>query len=200
MQYFQKKLWWQTSDLYDLHPARIYPVDYLEEILKDNPEVVSISSHSLRRPFYRLGEHKRQIFRFCFLRSPVDWVISNLTYLKLNYENLSAEHRTILPPDTPQLSIEDYLASRLAYEEQTQLLPGNWICRYFSEAWFMEEIVPQMITKSGTVPTLVDFRQKFMEVAAEYTLKTLKTMDFVGITERIEQSISQLAIGIRGLD
>jgi hypothetical protein len=186
-------------DLYDPHPARIFQENYLEEVLKVNPEVVSISSHSFRRPFYQLGEHKTRIFRFCFLRSPVDWVISNLTYLKHNYENLSAEHRTLLPPDTPQLSIEDFLANRLAYEEQTQLLPGNWICRYFSEAWFMEEIVPQMITESGTVPTLVDFRQKFMEVAVEETSKTLKSMDFVGITEQIDQSVLQLAAGIRSL-
>lgn len=186
-------------DLYDPHPARVFPPDYLVEILRDNPDVVSISSHSLRRPHYTLGEHNRRLFRFCFLRSPIDWVISNLTYLKLNYENLSAEHRAILPPDTPRMGVEKFLANRLAFEEQSQLLPGNWICRYFSETWFIEEIIPQIIAESGTVPTLAELRQKFLETAVGHTLRTLRAMDFVGITELIEQSATQLGNRIRNL-
>jgi hypothetical protein len=180
-------LWFgpRHSNLYHPQPNHWYSEAELNEYVAARPEMISLSSHSIRLFPPLIAD--RPVFYYCFLREPLDLLVSTFTYLKKNYHNLSPEHRARLPLETPTMDLRDLISYRLG-RDQGERFPGNWLNRFFAE--------PSFVAKRqwlGTAkPDSAEEAAEFARVCLPISMTSLDRFLFVGLTERFEEGVNQL--------
>jgi hypothetical protein len=189
-------------DAYIANPFPAHRPEDLADFDRRWPQVRSIASHSIR--LYPSRINNRTPLYVCFLRRPVDWFISYLTYVRRHYAQLGPEHQRHLPPDVPSLALEQ-LAERLV--EQFRLRPTVYctFVRYLAETTFRHALQPHVdlppIDQPLAGPAAALFEQHGLEMAKHI----LERFYFVGLVERMTESVQRLrqklaTIGVTLLD
>src|ERR1700745_3347824 len=86
-------------------PFYILTPEILNELLKIDPGLRSISSHHLRS--FPLSVADRPTFLMTFLRKPEDTFISQLKYLQSQFASFPDQVRCQWPEDTPHLPLRE---------------------------------------------------------------------------------------------
>lgn len=142
----------------------MWSVEEMEHKIKENPDMVCLSSHYFRHfPKEVCG---RRLLYFCFVREPLDWLISNFTYVKNNARNFSKSHMECFPANAEDLNLR-VLISKVISTDQTWPQRGQWLTRIFSQNASCE---------SNT--------RNSLEAAKD----VLSSFSFVGTTARFEDS------------
>ena len=145
----------------------VYGDEALRSYLLQGPEIQGFSSHHVRVfPRWLAG---REMLYVTFLRDPIQQFVSYMTHIKKHYAGItSASLREAVPPDAPQLTLREF-------------------------AWWL-------LTQDRDIPFRenhnVNFFARHSAPAAPDRLEAakaaLEAFFFVGITERIEESMAKL--------
>jgi hypothetical protein len=91
--------------VHDNRPDHFWSADDLQKIVVDRPELMAISSHSIRNfPAEVAG---RPLLYVTFLREPTEMFISRLKYVRKTFQEQSEEARRWWPSNAPDLSLRD---------------------------------------------------------------------------------------------
>ena len=154
----------------------------MEQKIRENPEMISLSSHFIRHfPADLAG---RRLLYFSFVREPMDWYISYFSYIKKKYDSFPEVLRKKLPPNCSNLSIRESIAFTLK-KEGSQGTVGNWLTRFFCTTACEES--------GNRVPKDNDFEDKCLQ----FSKRALDSFAFVGLTERFNESFQALRTFIR---
>ena len=155
----------------------VYGDEALRSYLLQGPELQGFSSHHVRRfPHWLAG---REMLYVTFLRDPIQQFVSYMTHVKKHYAEItSASLLAAVPPDAPQLTLREF---------------ARWLLTQDRDIPFREN-------------HNVNFFARHSAPAAPDRLEAAKTalegFFFVGITERMEESVNKLRALARaaGLD
>jgi hypothetical protein len=155
----------------------VYGDEALRNYLLQGSGIQGFSSHHVRRfPRWLAG---REMFYVTFLRDPIQQFVSYMTHIKKHYAEItSASLLAAVPPDAPQLTLREF---------------ARWL-----------------LTQDRDIPFRknhnVNFFARYSAPAAPDRLQAAKAalegFFFVGITERMEESVNKLGTLARaaGLD
>jgi hypothetical protein len=111
--------------------ASSYSLAELDALVRGKPWLRCIASHSIRRFPRPLAD--RQPLYVCFLRDPIERLISNYTYLIHHWDQLTPEHRAALHPDTPRMTLRELAAERL--EQASSKFQPPTLVDFFADAY-----------------------------------------------------------------
>ena len=164
-------------DLYVNDTYFVYGDEALRSYLLQAPEIQGFSSHHVRRfPHWLAG---REVLYVTFLRDPIQQFVSYMTHIKKHYSGITSESLlAAVPPDAPQLTLREF-ARWLLTQERDIPFRENHNVNFFAR---------------HSAPVALDRLQ-----AAK---AALESFFFVGITERMEESMNKLRALARaaGLD
>lgn len=153
----------------------VYGEETLRSYLLQNPQIRGFSSHHVRSfPHWLAG---REMLYVAFLRDPIQQFVSYITHIQKNYATITA--KTLLeavPPQAPQLSSREFARWLLT---QTRDIPfrENHNVNFFARH-SAPEAADQLDAAKGA----------------------LEQFFFVGITERMEESMRKLRARAREAD
>jgi hypothetical protein len=159
--------------MYSPQPASCFSIDELENRLGQLPHAVAVSSHSIRL-FPETIAGRRALY-VLFVRDPLEWQISNITYLIENYHQLSDAHRATLPANCPEMSVKELIAW-LRERNLRENRPRTDLTRFLA--------LPSC-EKAGEEPA--------DELLVQTARRILDQCYFVGLVERLEDSVRLLA-------
>ena len=145
----------------------VYGDEAVRSYLLGRPDLQGFSSHHMRRfPRWLAG---REILYVTFLRDPIQQFISYMTHIKKHYAGITSKSLLeAVPPDAPQLTLREF---------------AGWLLTQERDIPFREN-------------HNVNFFARHSDPAAQDRLGAAKAalegFFFVGITERMEESINQL--------
>jgi len=155
----------------------VYGDEALRSYLLQGPELQGFSSHHVRRfPHWLAG---REMFYITFLRDPIQQFVSYMTHIKKHYAEItSASLLAAVPPDAPQLTLREF-ARWLLTQDRDIPFRENHNVNFF--ACYSAPAAPDRL---------------------EAAKAALEGFFFVGITERMEESVNKLRALARaaGLD
>jgi len=155
----------------------VYTEDALRNYLLAAPESRALSSHHVRTyPRWLAG---REMLYITFLREPVSQFVSYMTHIKKHYAGITSKSLlAAVPPDAPRLTLREF---------------ARWLLTHDREIPFRENHNVNFFARHGTT-TVPD------TLAAAKC--ALSGFFFVGITERMEESMRKLQALARsaGLD
>jgi hypothetical protein len=174
---------------YDPRPNHCYTIPELEQFVAQRPEMLSLASHSFRLfPPFLAG---RPVFYHTTLREPFDRFISNFTYAKKNFRNLSPEHRGRLPENVESMGLREFILARSG-DSKAERKPGsgNPLNRFFADPWFRSRrpSLSVMLPEDETAAEAEFFSRMCLPVS----MQILEGFLVVGITERFSQSVALL--------
>ena len=145
----------------------VYPLETLRSYLLRNPDLAGFSSHHVRTfPRWLAG---RRMLYVTFLRDPIEQFVSYMTHVQKYYSSITAPSLLqALPPDAPHLSLRDF---------------ARWLLTAESDVPFRENHNVNFFARHNR-PDLADRLEAAKAALAEFF--------FVGITERMEESVSKL--------
>jgi hypothetical protein len=156
-------------------PFYILTPEILNELLKIDPGLRSISSHHLRS--FPLSVADRPTFLMTFLRKPEDTFISQLKYAQREFSTFSPEAKRFLPKDTPRLPLRElarqFLDVATAYQDYSP--QTRFLCNSDSMA-------------SLGLSDANDFGLDSHEIARSI----LNDFHFVGVVEEMKKSLEVL--------
>lgn len=174
---------------YRTEPFSSYLPEELDALLARCPRIHSISSHNIRIFPEKIGS--RQALYVTFLRHPLDWFVSYLTYVQQDYAQLSPVHRQTLPDQADQLPLAELAAEVIDRHLRAPKTYSTFI-RYIAESTYRHQLGRVMDMPAweqsleGTTATL--FRERGLEMARQI----LERFFFVGIQERMDASLDAL--------
>lgn len=183
-------------DAYIRDPFPAHLPEHLEALERKWPAMKSIASHSIR--LYPPRINNRTPLYVCFLREPVDWFVSYLTYVQANYDQLGPEHQTQLPPDASRLPLRD-LAARMVERFTERPTVYCTFVRYLAETSFRHALSPLMELQSITEPLTGPAAALFDAKGPEMARRVLERFFFVGIVEQMQESVARLARKLAGV-
>ena len=155
----------------------VYGDETLRSYLMQGPEIQGFSSHHMRVfPRWLAG---REVQYVTFLRDPIQQFVSYMTHIKKHYAGItSASLLDAVPPDAPQLTLREF-AKWLLTQERDIPFRENHNVNFFAR---------------HSAPSAVD--------RLEAAKAALDGFFFVGIAERMEESLNKLRALVRasGLD
>jgi hypothetical protein len=145
----------------------VYPLETLRSYLLRNPDLAGFSSHHMRTfPRWLAG---RRMLYITFLRDPLQQFVSYMTHVQKYYAQISAPSLLdALPPDAPHLSLRDF---------------ARWLLTNDRDIPFRENHNVNFFARHNH-PDAIE-RLHAAEAA-------LSEFFFVGITERMEESLCKL--------
>jgi hypothetical protein len=145
----------------------VYDDAALRSYLLRDPEIRGFSSHHVRAfPHWLAG---REMLYVTFLRDPIQQFISYMTHIKKHYASITS--RSLLeavPPDAPQLTLREF---------------ARWLLTQDRDIPFRENHNVNFFARHSA-PTAPD--------RLEAAKAALDGFYFVGITERMEESMAKL--------
>jgi hypothetical protein len=176
-------------DAYIADPFPTHRPENLADIVRRWPRVRSIASHSIR--LYPPRIVNRAPLYVCFLRQPVDWFISYLTYVRKHYADLGEQHQRHLPPNADQLPLEQLAALVV---EQFSARPTVYctFVRYLAETTFRHALEPLIDLPPLDQPLEGPAAALFDQNALAMAKRTLEGFFFVGLVERMDESVQRL--------
>jgi hypothetical protein len=179
--------------LYATSPTHVYTEAELHDWVDKHPEILSLASHSIRIfPPFLAG---RPVVYYCFLRHPVDWMISNFTYAKKNLRNFKEEHRKNWPEQIETMTFREYYQFRLEQRKTQPTTPkpgalgGSPLNQFFSAETFKKNqsfLQPERPDKSGNIAP------HFQSICVAMTTTILESFSMVGLLERFDDSAEML--------
>ena len=155
----------------------VYGDEAIRSCLLQGPEIQGFSSHHVRRfPHWLAG---REMFYVTFLRDPIQQFVSYMTHIKKHYAEItSASLLAAVPPDAPQLTLREF---------------ARWLLTQDRDIPFRENHNVNFFTRHSA-PAALD--------RLEAAKAALEGFFFVGVTERMEESVNKLRALARaaGLD
>ncbi len=146
-------------------------------LLRDDPDLVGFSSHHVRIfPRWLAG---REMLYITFLRDPIEQFVSYMTHIKKYYAGITSESLLrAVPPDAPRLPLREF---------------ARWLLTQDCDVPFRENHNVNFFTRHNA-PGAAD------RLAAAKA--ALESFFFVGIAERMEESIRRLGslAGAAGID
>jgi hypothetical protein len=153
----------------------VYDDAALRSYLLRNPETLGFSSHHVRSfPGWVAG---RRILYVTFLRDPIEQFISYMTHIKKLYSRITSQSLLAsVPPDAPRLTLREF---------------AKWLLTQDRDIPFRENHNVNFFARHSTATNRL-----------EAAKSALTTFFFVGITERMDQSMEKLQARARaaGLD
>jgi hypothetical protein len=145
----------------------VYGDEALRSYLLQDPEIQGYSSHHVRVfPRWLAG---REMLYITFLRDPIQQFVSYMTHIKKHYSTITSPSLLeAVPPDAPQLTLREF-AKWLLTQERDIPFRENHNVNFFAR---------------HSHPAAVDRLAAAKAVLDEFF--------FVGITERMEESIDKL--------
>ena len=159
----------------------VFSNDEFAERVVATPQAQSIASHSIRRYPRLIGE--RVPLYVCFLRDPLEWCLSNLTYLIKNYANFSESHRGALPSNCPQMSVRELAQWGLDAAER-----GNWKATYVVDFLGSATLEDRIIPHLKVPPSSHDYEAGLLTT----TQHLLDSFFFVGVVEKMPEGLAIL--------
>ncbi|MGA2132398.1 MAG: sulfotransferase family 2 domain-containing protein [Bryobacteraceae bacterium] len=145
----------------------VYGLETLRNYLLRDPRIAGFSSHHVRTFPRWLGG--RRILYMTFLRDPIEQFVSYMTHIKKHYSRITAQNLLeSVPPDAPKLSLREF-ARWLLTQEQDIPFRENHNVNFFARH-----------SHPGAPDRL------------EAAKAALSEFFFVGITERMEESMAKL--------
>jgi len=155
----------------------VYGDEALRSYLLQDPEIRGFSSHHVRAfPYWMAG---REMLYITFLRDPIEQFVSYMTHIKKHYAGITAESLLdAVPPDAAQLTLREF---------------ARWLLTQDRDIPFRENHNVNFFARHSA-PASPD--------RLEAAKAALERFYFVGITERMEDSIAKLRALARstGLD
>jgi len=155
----------------------VYGDETLRSYLLQDPEIRVFSSHHVRVfPHWLAG---REVLYVTFLRDPIQQFVSYMTHIKKHYAGITSESLLeAVPPDAPQLTLREF---------------ARWLLTQDRDIPFRENHNVNFFARHSA-PASLD--------RLEAAKAALDGFFFVGITERMEESMSKLRALARtaGLD
>ena len=155
----------------------VYGEETLRSYLMQEPEIVSLSSHHLRSfPCWVAG---REMLYVTFLRDPIEQFVSYMTHIRKLYATLTSKSLLeAVPPDAPHLTLREF---------------ARWLLTQDRDIPFRENHNVNFFARHSS-PAATD--------RLEAAKTTLAGFFFVGISERMEESVARLRAKVQaaGLD
>jgi hypothetical protein len=145
----------------------VYGEEDLRCYLLRDPEIRGFSSHHVRAfPGWLAG---RKMLYVTFLRDPIQQFISYMTHIKKHYSEITSPSLLdAVPPDAPQLTLREFAKWVLTQERGIPFRENHNV------NFFVRHSAPAALDR------------------LEAAKAVLETFFFVGITERMEQSMARL--------
>ncbi|MGC9947965.1 MAG: sulfotransferase family 2 domain-containing protein [Bryobacteraceae bacterium] len=155
----------------------VYGDEALRSYLVQDPTIQGFSSHHVRMfPHWLAG---REMLYVTFLRDPIQQFVSYMTHIKKHYAGITSQSLLeAVPPDAPRLTLREF---------------ARWLLTQDRDIPFRENHNVNFFARHSS-PMAVD--------RLEAAKSALERFFFVGITERMEESIAKLRKLVRtvGLD
>ena len=144
-----------------------YGNEVLRSYLLHDPEIRAMSSHHIRVfPHWLAG---REMLYVTFLRDPIQQFVSYMTHIKKYYARITAKSLLqAVPPDAPHLALRDFARWPLTQERDIPFRENHNV------NFFARHSAPQAVDRLAAAQT------------------ALEGFFFVGITERMEESMQKL--------
>jgi len=145
----------------------VYGDEALRSYLLGDPEIRGFSSHHVRVfPHWLAG---RELLYVTFLRDPIQQFVSYMTHIQKQYSTITSESLLkAVPPDAPQLTLREF---------------ARWLLTQDRDIPFRENHNVNFFA-SHSAPAVSD--------RLEEAKTALEKFFFVGITERMAESVSKL--------
>jgi hypothetical protein len=145
----------------------VYGSEALRSYILQNPEIRGFSSHHVRTfPHWLAG---REILYVTFLRDPIQQFVSYMTHVKKLYSGITSKSLLeAVPPAAPQLTLREF---------------ARWLLTQDRDIPFRENHNVNFFTRHSSAASLDRL---------EAAKAVLDRFFFVGITERMEESINKL--------
>jgi len=150
----------------------VYGDEALRGHLLQDPEIRGFSSHHVRVfPHWLAG---REMLYIAFLRDPIQQFVSYMTHIKKRYSTItSTSLLEAVPPDAPQLTLREF---------------ARWLLSQHRDIPFRENHNVNFFARHSD-PAVLDRLEAAKAALAEFF--------FVGVTERMEESVAKLAVQVR---
>jgi hypothetical protein len=150
-----------------------YGDEALRSYLLQDPEIRGFSSHHVRVfPHWLAG---REMLYVTFLRDPIEQFVSYMTHIKKHYAGITSESLLeAVPPDAPRLTLREF---------------ARWLLTQDRDIPFRENHNVNFFARHSA-PAALD--------RLEAAKAALDGFFFVGITERMEESMRKLRTVMRG--
>ena len=173
-------------DAYLPVPDAVYSNDEFAQRVAAAPQIQSIASHSIRRFPRILGDYVP--LYVCFLRDPLEWYLSNLTYVLKNCAELSADHRSILPPDLGSLSVRD-LAQWLMDRTEQEGRVKTYYDRMTLVEYLVTSTYDDCVLSDPSAPPPPAVRETSLFSLSQHLLNSFF---FVGMVEKMPEGLAIL--------
>ncbi len=183
-------------DAYIADPFPSHRPEDLEAMVNRWPAVQSISSHSIR--IFPKTIAGRTPLYVCFLREPVDWFVSYLTYARKHFAELSDSHRARLPANAPDMPLAE-MAERVTDELIARPTVYGTFVRDLAESSFRHALEDLIDLPPFDQPLTGEAETLFVERGLEIAKRNLQRFFFVGIVEQMEQSVALLRNKLAGV-
>jgi hypothetical protein len=150
----------------------VYGRESLRTYLRHDPNVRGFSSHHVREfPRWLAG---RRMLYMTFLRDPIEQFVSYMTHIQKHYAGITSKSLLeAVPPDAPRLTLREF---------------ARWLLTQESDVPFRQNHNVNFFARHSS-PTAAN--------SLEAAKTALEGFLFVGITERMEESMGQLRIRAR---
>jgi len=176
-------------DVYDQNPDFVLEPDELVRLLQNQPQIVSIATHSLRTFPPLLGN--RVPLYVTLLRDPRAQFLSYVTYVKGAWAQLSENHRRHVPPDGDTMSLRDF-ARWLVTSDENVHFKSDFTVNFLTENVFRDALRALSRRLDGNVAFEAVTREVYREVALDLAVSVLDDFFYVGLVEEMETSLSLL--------
>lgn len=176
-------------DAYIANPFPSYTPQELSEKVSSWSRCRSIASHSIRIFPEMIAD--RPALYVTFLREPVDWFVSYLTYARAHFGELGPEHQGTFPEDATTMPLGD-LAAAMIERFHRRPPPYCTFIRYFAESTLRHRLADLMPIPAWDEPLTGLPAQLLMEHGLEMAKRILDRFFFVGIVEQMDLSLQRL--------
>lgn len=176
-------------DAYVADPFFTYHPGQLDDLVRQWPAVRSIASHSIR--VFPKHIDGRQPLYVCLLRDPVDWFVSYLTYAQAHFDELTPEHAATFPRNASTMPLGELADAMTQRFMACPTLYCTFI-RYLTESAFRHALSGIMDMPPNDLPLIGKAAALFEESGLTMAQRVLSQFFFVGIVERMDESITAL--------
>ena len=179
---------------YPLDQGPFLTRDELVDLVLDRPEVVSLSSHSIR--LFPLIIGNRLPLYVAFLREPMQRFISYLTYWKKRYRASPESLKQYWPADCTDLSLRD-MAAWVLNNQPAAVREDNLVTHFLTEQTWLDAVGGILKLSDRWLDRDSSLYHGFEPIKLALATAVLEDFFFVGLVEEMETSVRLLREKLR---